>query len=313
MVQYRAEALADFRWQTRHHFRFLFEMAAGDDWSPREVRATVLDYMAMLRFELSGQAYKKSAHRAALLAQLEGRTSAAVEFKYRNISAVLRDLGYFWISGYKPAPNYQSQLATEVEAWVRANPEIDRHALAAAEAPASVPEHFDFSTFKVPGPILGDDLQSGVREYPGPYGEKPRVAMRRDYAAREAQNSSLGLAGEELVLRFERNRLSTAGHDRLAAKVEHVSRTQGDGLGFDILSFDEHGNEQFIEVKTTTFAKETPFFASSSEVRFAQQNSEQFALFRLYEFRKDPKCFTLPGVIQNHCALDPMTFRCSFR
>lgn len=137
--------------------------------------------------------------------------------------------------------------------------------------------------------------------------------MRRDYAAREAQNSSLGLAGEELVFRFERHRLSKAGQDRLAAKVEHVSRTQGDGLGFDILSFDEHGSEQFIEVKTTTFAKETPFFASSSEVRFAQQNSERFALFRLFEFRKSPKCFTLPGAIQDHCALDPMTFRCSFR
>lgn len=288
-------------------------MAAGEDWSPAEVRATVLDYMAMLRFELAGQVYNKSAHRRALLAKLEGRTATAVEFKHRNISAVLRDLGYFWIPGYKPAPNYQGHLAVEVESWVRAHPEIDHHALAAAEAPASVPDHFDFSTFKVPSPTLSEDLALAVRESPGLYGERPRVGMRRDYAAREAHNSSLGLAGEELVVRFERHRLATAGLDGLAAKVEHVSKTQGDGLGFDVLSFDECGREQFIEVKTTTFAKETPFFASSSEVRFAQRHAERFFLFRLFEFRKRPRCFTLPGEIQNHCAMDPVSFRCSFR
>jgi hypothetical protein len=65
----------------------------------------------------------------------------------------------------------------------------------------------------------------------------------------------------ELVLKLEQYRLA-AGLDSLAAKVEHVSRTRGDGLGFDVLSFDEQGKERYIEVKTTAFAKETPFFVS---------------------------------------------------
>ena len=121
------------------------------------------------------------------------------------------------------------------------------------------------------------------------------------------------MAGEELVLHFEKYRLLKVGHDRLAAKVEHVARTQGDGLGFDILSFDEQGNERFIEVKTTTFARETPFFASASEVRFAERNAQRFALYRLFEFRKAAKCFMLPGALQNHCALDPFSYRCSIR
>lgn len=288
-------------------------MATGEDWSPREVEATVLDYMAMFRFELAGQNYNKSAHRRALLERLEGRSEAAVELKHQNISAVLRDLGYFWIPGYKPRSNYQGQLARTVEAWVRANPDIDRHALAAAEAPASTPEHFEFDDFEVPGPMRREGFEVGVREAQSAYGECSRVAMRRDYAAREAQNSSLGRAGEELVFKFEQYRLSKAGFPRLAAKVEHVTHTQGDGLGFDVLSFDEQGNERFIEVKTTTFAKETPFFASASEVGFARQNAERFALYRLFEFRKEPKCFTLPGAIESHCALDPYNFRCAFR
>lgn len=277
------------------------------------MRATVLDYMAMLKFELSGQTYNKATHRRALLTRLVGRSEGAVEMKHRNISAVLSDMGLFWIPGYKPASNYQSILATEVEAWVATNPDIDRHALAAAEAPASAPEHFDFAEFEVASPSLKAGSEAGVREIQAPYGEQPRVAFRRDYAACEARNSSLGLAGEELVVKFERYRLSKDGLGRLAAKVEHVSKDRGDGLGFDVLSFDADGNERFIEVKTTAFAKETPFYASSSEIRFAQKNAERFSLYRLFEFKKTPRCYTLPGRIQDHCALDPISYRCSFR
>jgi hypothetical protein len=234
--------------------------------------------------------------------------------KHQNISAVLRDMGHFWIPGYKPRSNYQTILAQEVESWVAANPEIERHALAAAEAPAATPEHFDFTSFEVSRPSLREDLAVGVREMrQAPYGEETRITVRRDYAAREARNSSLGLAGEELVVKFERYRLQKEGRDNLAAKVEHVARDRGDGLGFDVLSFDAEGREKFIEVKTTAFAKETPFYASASEVRFAQKNAPSFFVYRLFEFRKTPKCYTLPGMIEDHCALDPISFRCSFR
>ena len=40
---------------------------------------------------------------------------------------------------------------------------------------------------------------------------------------------------------LERRRLLSHGRDDLAKKVEWVSDTSGDGLGFDVLSFDESG------------------------------------------------------------------------
>ena len=184
-------------------------MAVGEDWSPLEVRATVLDYMAMLKFELSGQPYSKTVHRRALLTRLAGRSEGAVEMKHQNISAVLRDIGHFWIPGYKPRSNYQGILAAEVETWIYANPELDRHALAAAEAPAATPEHFDFSVFEVSSPSLGPGREAGVQEAQAPFGEETRIAVKHDYAAREARSSSLGQAGEELVLKFEQYRLGT--------------------------------------------------------------------------------------------------------
>lgn len=286
-------------------------MAKGENWSQEEVRATVLDYMAMLKLELAGQPYSKTLHRRALLERLEGRTEGAVEKKHQNISAILDDLGHFWIPGYKPQSNYQRILAEEVERWVDADLDLDRRELAAAEALAVTPEHFDFSAFEVKGPARAVDFAVGVNEMAqATYGERERVAVKRDYAAREARNVSLGLAGEELVVKFEQYRLSRAGNDRLAAKVEHISKGRGDGLGFDVLSFEADGREKFIEVKTTAFAKETPFFASAGEVRFARKNATQYVLCRLFEFRKVPKCFTLPGAIDEHCRLDPISYRC---
>lgn len=202
-------------------------------------------------------------------------------------------------------------LAQEVERWIGAHPELDKYALAAAEAPVATPEVIDFARFEVSGPVQLDEALTGVRETQAAYGAKLRVGRKHDYAAREARNASLGRAGEELVVKFEQYRLSRLGLEKLAGKVEHVSKTQGDGLGFDVLSFDEKGRERFIEVKTTAFAKETPFFASAGELSFARQNTNSFSLYRLFEFKKDPRCYTVSGAFEDYCILDPVTYRCS--
>lgn len=287
-------------------------MAAGNDWSREEVRQVVEDYMHMLAQELSSQSYNKSAHRRSLLKRLSGRSDGSVELKHQNISAVLNKLGSFWIPGYKPRGNYQGLLEEEVVKYLLAHSEIDKYSLSAAEAPAAVPTHLDFADFEEPKP----DFQAhepAVAEAQQAYGDRFEAGFFRDYAAREARNTSLGKAGEELILRYEQERLSRGGHDKLAGKVEHVSQTRGDGLGFDVLSFEPSGEERFIEVKTTTFAKETPFFASASELSFARGHEQQYRLYRLFLFKTTPKCFVMPGALEHHCALDPYSFRCSFR
>ncbi len=45
--------------------------------------------------------------------------------------------------------------------------------------------------------------------------------------------------GEQFVVEIERKRLLEARRDDLAAKVEWVAETLGDGLGYDVLSFNE--------------------------------------------------------------------------
>lgn len=283
-------------------------MARGENWSDREIEATVADYMHMLSLELTGQQYSKTAHRRVLLQLLEGRSHSAVELKHQNISAILLKLRSYYISGYKPRGNYQQALSKFVEDWINKHPEFHQIALAAADQPAVVPSAVDFSKFIVdaPKPFLA------AKEPHKPYVVPDRTAVSRDYVAREARNSALGSAGELLVLEYEKFRLLSAGKSQLAEKVEHVSATRGDGLGFDILSFEASGKERFVEVKTTAFAIETPFFASRNEVDFAREKLDQFHLYRLFDFRKSPKLFALQGDIGQYCALDPVSYLCHF-
>jgi Domain of unknown function (DUF3883) len=276
-----------------------------DDWSVDEVHAIISDYLHMLSLELAGQSYNKSEHRASLKSRLNNRTDGSIEFKHCNISAALIELGFPSIRGYKPRANFQALLIDILQKQLLANKPLDQLALAAVEQPAVLPTVAAFSKIKTEAPVYHLAAREAIRL-------GVTKAFKRDYLAREAANSSLGLAGEELVVNYEHWRLNALGLSRLADQVEHVSKTKGDGLGYDILSFEPDGKERFIEVKTTSFAKETPFFVSRGELALSRTAKEQFHLYRLYHFRQEPKLFELSGQLDLHCLLDPVTYRASF-
>jgi hypothetical protein len=275
------------------------------DWTREEVEAIVADYLKMLSLELSGQAYSKTAHRRFLQQYLNDRSDGSIEFKHSNVSAVMLILGYPSLRGYKPRWNYQSLLRDVVEQQLQYASNFDAVALAAVQQPAVAPAVFDFKDVETSAP-----LKSHVaKEVETTYNSK---LVNRDYLAQEARNHALGLAGEEFVVSYEHWRLTSLGHPLLADRVEHVSKTKGDGLGYDVLSFDASGRERFIEVKTTAFVKETPFFITRNELAFSQEACGQFYLCRLFEFRRLPKLFSLNGRLEDHCRLDPVTYQASF-
>jgi hypothetical protein len=124
----------------------------------------------------------------------------------------------------------------------------------------------------------------------------------------EARNSALGLAGEQLVVRYEQERLSRAGQDRLADKIIHISAIESDNSGFDVLSYEANGCERLIEVKTTRFGALTPFFASRNEVEVSDHRNANYQLYRVFKFSEQPKLFVLPGSLKRTCQLDPVSF-----
>ncbi len=279
-------------------------MAAERDWSHLEVEAIVADYLNMLALELAGQVYSKAARRRQLMTKLSGRSEGSIEFKHANISAALIELGYPYISGYKPRSNFQQLVLEVLAAQLSTRRDIDALALDAIARPAVTAPLEDFSD------VLRDPPRA---EYPHQVREpRPEYAVKRDYLQRESQNASLGLAGEEYVMRFESWRLWKAGAKQLADRVEHIAQTRGDGLGYDVLSFEPDGREKLIEVKTTTFGALTPFYVSANEVRVSEARQEDFHLYRVFEFRKKPQVFDLPGPIAKHVALDPVSFVARF-
>ncbi len=275
------------------------------DWSREEVEAIVADYLQMLTMELAGQRYGKTEHRQNLLKKLVDRNDGSIEFKHANISAAMIYLGFPYINGYKPRANYQSLLAVVIGEQLPGKEVLDQTALAAVQQPAVVPLLTDFSKVKTEAPMR----QHRVAEAGNPLFFR---AVKRDYLEREAYNISLGTAGEEFIVQFEHWRLNSLGQSRLADKVDHVSKSKGDGLGYDILSFETNGKERFIEVKTTRFGKDTPFFVSKGELALSQATNDQFHLYRLFEFRKAPRLFNLVGGLDQHCILDPVSYRASF-
>jgi hypothetical protein len=278
-------------------------MADGDPtgsiWTDQENDLVVADYFSMLGQELARETYSKTQHYSALQ-RLIRRTKGSIERKHHNISAVLQKLGLPWIFGYKPLPHYQNALIAAIE----------RH-LSSTGTPSFAAE-----------PAVSGASEAG-RLYVGPTPsvqqatEAETRALRHlvskfDPAARDARNRALGKRGEELALAFEQARLRDAGRSDLARKVDWIAESQGDGPGFDILSFTERGEERLLEVKTTTGYELTPFFLSANECALSEERPENFRIFRLYDFAREPKAFEIAPPLKDALFLRTANYRASF-
>lgn len=283
------------------------EPQTGKEWSEKEVNLIVADYFNMLEAELLEKSYKKSEHRKALIPQLSGRSEGSIEFKHQNFSAVLVDHGLPYIEGYKPRGNFQNLLSTEVDVFLDDHPNV-------LEKLASAPSLNPIESKKLIKPNLGKVIVDPPEKITPPkLPEKPwlsRRGKRIDFAERDARNRQLGQFGEQFVFDLERHRLMMAGRDDLAQKVLWASKDIGDGLGFDILSFDEtNDTERMLEVKATGLGKFFPFYVTSNELRCSEDIPDQFHLFRVFDFGKSPRLYILQGSLSQLCQLDPVLYR----
>lgn len=275
----------------------------GKPWTESEVARTVATYFRMLRMQELGQNFTKADLIRQLQQQIPARNRPSIEYKFRNISSVLNGLGVQAVSGYKPLPNIQRLLVDVVADALGSDKVLDEVAIKSVETPVEllIPESFKDFVIVTPKPKqkISEKQIDWIQ----------RKAIKRDYLERESRNRSLGKAGELLVMEYEAHRLHQEGAKKYVDRIDHVSSSKGDGLGFDILSFDADGRERFIEVKTTAYDAETPFFISPNEVNFSGHKPDQFHLYRLFSFRKKPQMFTMPGPVAANFSLDPVSYR----
>lgn len=273
-------------------------------WTDEENDLIVADYFAMLADEIAGRKYDKTAHRRTLMPRLDNRSGPSLEFKHRNISAVLKGLGEDWILGYKPAFNFQTSLADAVVRWLVANPDwLNRLPV---KDPAAQPGKQPQLSFGPP-PTLSNEPPPNEAE------QMLQVARKFDVAGRDERNRALGRAGEERVVLHERAVLSAAGRDDLARKVRWISEEDGDGAGYDISSFAPDGRSRLIEVKTTNGWERTPFYISQNELSVAEGRHSEWCLLRLWNFSREPKAFELFPPLAAHVSLTAITYQATFR
>src|SRR5690606_34318689 len=135
-----------------------------------------------------------------------------------------------------------------------------------------------------------------------------RSPVKINYIELEQANKSVGQTGESIALEYERWRLLQAGKESLADKIEWVSQTQGDGLGFDILSKNTNGTDRYIEVKSTKLTKEAPFYFSALEYDFSKRQLSIFFLYRVFNLKADHKLFISNGAYDDYCNIRPTQF-----
>lgn len=276
-------------------------------WSAEENELIVGNYFEMLMEELAGRKFNKAAYARKIAPYLKARITkdagrkGAFRRKYCNISAVLRALGQPWVEGFNPNENIQLDLADVVAAHLEKN----RHAITRAIVERLKNDDASFEGIEMQQPQMPESLSAKE------IAKIDRIITKFDVAAKDKYNRDLGYGGEKLVYENEIFRLRKAGLESLVEKVSWVSRDIGDGLGYDIESYDLDQRKRLIEVKTTNGDGWFPFFVTANERNVSREKADQgWCLFRVYDFNRGPKAFELNSKeLETRCHWDTATYQ----
>lgn len=119
---------------------------------------------------------------------------------------------------------------------------------------------------------------------------KVRAKEDINYSEQQTISQKIGDRGEELVLRNEIEKIKQWGlPDEILSKVRRVS-LESDDYGFDILSFDQEGNERYLEVKTTkTNGKNFSFILTRNEFETAKYYGKMYSFVIVFDILSNPR------------------------
>lgn len=118
------------------------------------------------------------------------------------------------------------------------------------------------------------------------------IARKINWEKVRDRNNEIGDQGEEFVLEYEIDRIvETLSLERtkVIQNVQHLSRLQGDGLGYDISSINDDGSPRYIEVKTTSGDFNHPFYMSKNERHFFEEYEDSAFIYRVYNFNRETR------------------------
>lgn len=290
----------------------------SNKWTDEENKLIIDDYFEMLEDDLLGRPINKAEHNRRMQQRLGNRTKGSIEYKHQNITAILNGLGEISLSGYPPMTNYQRSLE---DAVVKRLTEGRRVGVLGLDLKPPSQLNTGLADIQSAYGIEAKPIRLLFGPAPTQQNKLPSkdlqkiadISRRYRVAERDAQNRQLGKAGERLVFLHERQQLLIQGRQDLAKQVRWVAEEDGDGYGYDIRSFDEAGEERFIEVKTTCGWGRTPFYITENELHFSDECRDKWRLTRVWDFRRQPKAFELFWPLRQHADLVATLFRVEMR
>lgn len=115
------------------------------------------------------------------------------------------------------------------------------------------------------------------------------VPRQINWAELHDKKIQVGVCGEILALNYERKKLKDLEMHDLAMQVKHLSIELGDGLGYDIESYDAKGKKIFIEVKATTGNWSNEIHFTQNELKVMKEKGEHYHLYRVFSLDLDKK------------------------
>lgn len=131
-------------------------------------------------------------------------------------------------------------------------------------------------------------------------------------------SKKVGDAGEKYVYEYEKNKLLSCGMENLANKIVKQYEDLSTFPGYDIQSFDEDGNEIYIEVKSTKGKSKNYFEISENEINAARSLGENYFIYQVTSALTEPKISTVINDLfdfadRNKILIEPMVHRVSFK
>ena len=162
-------------------------------------------------------------------------------------------------------------------------------------------------------PINVENIQSSeLSVSPSHYNFNPSII---DHEAKNRTNKHIGNLGELFVMQYEIDKLRKANNPKLVKKVKHSAKDEGDGLGYDILSYDEFDNEMFIEVKTTKSRVNTTFYITRNELERSKKEKENYFIYRVFDFDETTltgSLLIINGDTSNLC-VEPINYKVTLK
>jgi hypothetical protein len=281
-----------------HLFKLGFEIATlkrlESDWTLRECEITADAYFQCLRAKLSGERFNRRDSISRAAERMPQRTFGEVDSKFQHIDAVLHEA---------ELPRLGNAIASNIQMLLRLvvlDPLAPRIAVFSKIVPK--PSKNSDGNHFVPIPAIDSRLLDSER------GPSSLNATKIDLAKREAANREVDRSGEEWVVALEKDRLRDAGRGELADKVRWVAHETGDGLGYDIDSFEIDGSQLLIEVKWTNQGETAPFFVSEKEWAVSEYRGSAYRIYRVFNLSDSPKVYVIPGPFSRTLNMRPTNY-----